>query len=106
MTRRRIAPPPDPEAPVVARARGLGLKGVVEPFDLEFRAGQVVGAGGLLGSGRTETALLMFGALTADAGVLEIDGEQVRMSAPRQALARRLRPCCPRTARPTASSAP
>lgn len=87
---RRTAPPPDPEAPVVARARGLGLTGVVEPFDLEFRAGQVVGAGGLLGSGRTETALLMFGALTADAGVLEIDGERVRMSAPRQALARRL----------------
>jgi len=32
---------------------------------------------------------LMFGALTADTGVLEINGEQVRMSAPRQALARR-----------------
>ena len=86
---RRTAPPPDPEAPVVARANGLGLKGVVEPFDLEFRAGQVVGAAGLLGSGRTETALLMFGALTADAGALEIGGDQVRMSAPRQALARR-----------------
>ncbi|MFN3816454.1 sugar ABC transporter ATP-binding protein [Brevundimonas sp.] len=85
----RIAPPPDPHAPVVARARGLGLKGVVEPFDLEFRAGQVVGGAGLLGSGRTETALLMFGALTADVGVLEIDGAAVQMSAPRQALARR-----------------
>ncbi|MFN4297033.1 MAG: sugar ABC transporter ATP-binding protein [Brevundimonas sp.] len=85
----RISPPPDPQAPVIARARGMGLKGVVEPFDLEFRAGQVVGAAGLLGSGRTETALLMFGALMADTGALEIDGEAVRMSAPRQALARR-----------------
>lgn len=86
---RRTAPPPDPDAPVVAQAKGLGLKGVVEPFDLTFRAGQVVGAGGLLGSGRTETALLMFGALTADSGVLEIDGAQMRLNTPRQALARR-----------------
>lgn len=83
------APAPGPDQPVVARVKGLGRRGVVAPFDLEFRAGQVIGAAGLLGSGRSETALLMFGALGADAGAIEIDGETTRFTSPRQAIARR-----------------
>ena len=85
----RTAPAPDPNAPLSVRVEGLGLKGVVEPFDLTFKDGEVVGAGGLLGSGRSETALLMFGALTPDAGAIEIDGERLRPTHPRQAIRRR-----------------
>ncbi len=43
------------------RADGLGLAGSLEPFDMELYANEVVGIAGLLGSGRTEMANLMFG---------------------------------------------
>ena len=42
-----------------------------------------------MGSGRTETALLMFGAIKADAGAMEIDGERTRLTSPRDAIRRR-----------------
>lgn len=70
----------------VAAFRGLGRRGLVEPFDLELRGGEVVGAAGLLGSGRTETALLMFGAETADRGDVLVDGVPVRLRSPRDAI--------------------
>ena len=47
----------------VAQFSGLASDGMVQPFDIALHAGEAVGAAGLLGSGRTETALLMFGAL-------------------------------------------
>jgi simple sugar transport system ATP-binding protein len=72
------------------KARGLGRKGSVEPFDLDLAAGEVVGAAGLLGSGRTETARLLFGADRADKGSVEIDGEAVRLKGPRDAIRRGL----------------
>ncbi len=57
------------------------------PFDLALRAGEVVGLSGLLGSGRTETAKLVFGALRADSGAVRIDGEKFTPS-PRASLSR------------------
>jgi simple sugar transport system ATP-binding protein len=71
---------------VVARFSGVGRRRRVAPFDLELRAGEVVGAAGLLGSGRTETALLMFGAETADSGGIEVDGRPTRLRSPRDAV--------------------
>jgi len=68
------------------KARGLGRKGSVEPFDVDLAAGEVVGAAGLLGSGRTETARLLFGADRADKGSVEIDGKAVRLKGPRDAI--------------------
>ena len=74
------------DARVVARFSGFGRTGDVGPFDLELRAGEAVGAAGLLGSGRTETALLMFGALRADLGSATVGGEAVRLTSPSQAV--------------------
>ena len=68
------------------KARGLGRKGSVEAFDLDLAAGEVVGSAGLLGSGRTETARLLFGADRADKGSIEIDGKAVRLKGPRDAI--------------------
>ncbi len=67
------------------RAEGLGRTGGIAPFDLSIRAGEVVGLAGLLGSGRTELARLLFGADASDAGTLRIDGEPVSLTAPRVA---------------------
>jgi simple sugar transport system ATP-binding protein len=69
------------------RARGFGKKGSLAPFDLDLQSGEVVGLAGLLGSGRTEMALLLFGIDRADSGSLEINGKPVRMTSPRRAVA-------------------
>jgi simple sugar transport system ATP-binding protein len=71
---------------VAARFSGLGKKGLVEPFDIALHAGEAVGAAGLLGSGRTETALLMFGAERADRGSIEIDGKETKLRSIRDAI--------------------
>ena len=59
---------PAANAPVMLQAEGVGRKLTMEPFDLTLRSGEVVGLSGLLGSGRTETAKLVFGALKPDFG--------------------------------------
>lgn len=58
----------------------------IAPFDLTIGAGEVVGVAGLLGSGRTETARLMFGIDMPDSGSIEIDGKPVRIASPRAAI--------------------
>ena len=72
---------------VFLRARGIARKGVLSPVDLEIRRGELLGLAGLLGSGRTETARLLFGADRLDAGSIDIDGKQVGFSSPRDAIA-------------------
>ena len=74
-------------APVLSAA-GVGRKGAIAPFDLDIAAGEVVGLAGLLGSGRTELARLLFGADTADSGRIEIEGEGVALRSPHTAIAR------------------
>ena len=69
------------------QAIGLGRKGSIEPFDLDVYPGEVVGLAGLLGSGRTELARLLYGADRADTGSLHVDGDVTRLRSPRSALA-------------------
>ncbi|KQV50126.1 sugar ABC transporter ATP-binding protein [Massilia sp. Root335] len=71
---------------VFLRARGIARKGVLSPVDLELRRGELLGLAGLLGSGRTETARLLFGADKADGGSIDIDGKQVSFANPRDAI--------------------
>ncbi|MBP1884588.1 galactofuranose ABC transporter, ATP-binding protein YtfR [Sinorhizobium mexicanum] len=68
------------------RFRNYGRRGRIDPFDLDVRAGEVVGIAGLLGSGRTEMAEVLFGAHRADSGTAEIDGRRVDLSSPRAAI--------------------
>ncbi|MGW4064051.1 sugar ABC transporter ATP-binding protein [Amycolatopsis sp. NPDC004747] len=74
------------DAPVLLAAEGLGRKGGVAPFDLTIHAGEVVGLAGLLGSGRTELARLLFGADHADSGTVQVDGETTALRTPRAGL--------------------
>jgi galactofuranose transport system ATP-binding protein len=66
-------------------AHELGRTRSIAPFDLTVRRGEVVGLAGLLGSGRTEVARLLFGADRADHGSVELAGEPVTLRTPRDA---------------------
>ena len=79
-------------------AQGLGRKRYMGNFDLKLRAGEVVGLAGLLGSGRTETAKLMFGAVRSDAGHILCDGKPIAVRSPRKSI-RLASASAPRTAR-------
>jgi len=70
----------------VLRVRGLGKAGVLERFDLEIHAGEVLGLAGLLGSGRTELASLLFGIEKPDQGEVAVQGQKVRLNSPLRAL--------------------
>jgi simple sugar transport system ATP-binding protein len=59
----------------------------VAPFSLSLHEGEVVGVAGLLGSGRTEMARLMFGVDPADSGDVSIGGQPVSIRNPAQAVA-------------------
>ncbi len=67
---------------VLLQAKGLGRSGSIEPFDLEMHAGEVVGLAGLLGSGRTEIAQLLFGIDKPDSGSITMDGNLVKNYSP------------------------
>jgi len=69
------------------RTRGLGRKGALTPMDLDIHEGELLGFAGLLGSGRTEAARLLFGADKADTGTIEIDGKAMSFHSPRDAIA-------------------
>lgn len=75
------------------RAAGLGRKGGIEPFDLTVGSGEIVGLAGLLGSGRTETARLLFGADRADRGKLFLEDQETKLDSPRKAIDRGIAFC-------------
>lgn len=70
--------------PVVAFS-DYGKKGTIEPFSLQVRPGEVVGLAGLLGSGRTETAEVLFGIRRPDRGTATIKGKARHIRTPAQA---------------------
>lgn len=77
------------ERPIVS-VKQLGLKGTINPTDLDVYPGQVVGFAGLLGSGRTEFGRLLFGADKPDSGTYKLKGKKVNISDPYTALRNRI----------------
>lgn len=74
-------------------AKGLGRAGALDPTDLELNIGEVVGIAGLLGSGRTEMANLLFGVDTPDTGSLMVKGNKVERFSPIHSLRNRIALC-------------
>ncbi|MFE9957347.1 sugar ABC transporter ATP-binding protein [Micromonospora sp. NPDC005299] len=62
--------------------RELGRRSAVARFDLTIHEGEVVGLAGLLGSGRTEVARLLFGADRADHGSVRVHGTPTSLRTP------------------------
>ena len=78
---------------VLFEAKKLARHGSIEPFDLELHEGEVVGFAGLLGSGRTEIAKLLFGIDQPDQGSLSMDGEPVKDFSPLASIERGIGLC-------------
>ena len=74
-------------------ARALARAGAIEAFDLAIYPREVVGLAGLLGSGRTELARLLFGADRSDHGEVKIGGAAVSLRSPRSATSRAVAFC-------------
>ncbi len=70
----------------VLQVTGLSRANVLHGVDLSVRPGEVVGLGGLLGAGRSETARAIAGADPVDAGEVVVDGTPLRRSSTAAAL--------------------
>lgn len=68
------------------RASGLTWKKRVIDVDIELFRGEVTGVAGFVGSGRSELAHILFGALRPDAGRIEINDHAVAARSPRKAI--------------------
>jgi ABC-type sugar transport system ATPase subunit len=79
----RRAPNIGPERLVVS---GLSRGKTVRDVTFSMRRGEVLGLTGLVGAGRTEVARLLFGADRADAGRITLDGCELRIRSPRDAI--------------------
>lgn len=64
----------------VLELQDFGRAGEFEGINLTVRAGEIVGLGGLVGSGRTEIARAVFGVTQADTGKLLVDGKERRFA--------------------------
>ncbi len=79
----------EPLEPGESVLRAKGLKTVAHPehsIDFEIKSGEIVGIAGLVGAGRTELLESLFGITPAVDGTVEVQGEQVTISNPREAI--------------------
>jgi rhamnose transport system ATP-binding protein len=75
-----------PEGETILMIDSLGLTGVFSDISFELRRGEVLGFAGLVGSGRTDVALSLFGVSPADSGTIELGGERLDVRSPQEAL--------------------
>ena len=72
---------------VVLRVEGISRPGILHDCSFDVRAGEIVGFAGLIGAGRTELARAVFAADPIAEGRIELDGEELKLSSPSEAIA-------------------
>jgi len=72
------------------RVEDLSCGTAVRNVSFHVRAGEILGFAGLVGAGRTQTMRLVFGADRPDAGRILVDGREVNIRDPRDAIRERL----------------
>lgn len=70
---------------VVLEVRNLKREPHTRGVSFQVRAGEIVGIAGLVGSGRSETAQIVFGTLPAESGEILVDGKPVQIRRPTDA---------------------
>lgn len=71
---------------VVLKVENLSWKDKVKNVSFEVKSGEIVGFSGLMGSGRTETAKIIFGEYKKTSGNIYVDGEEVYVHSPKDAI--------------------
>ena len=66
--------------------RGLSREGFFEDVDFSVKSGEILGIGGLVGSGRTEIAECIFGVEKPSKGTITIEGKRVKIRSPLDAI--------------------
>ena len=71
---------------VVLEVRNLNRPPLTRDISFNVRAGEIVGLAGLVGSGRSESAQVIFGVLPAESGEILLNGEAVTIARPSEAV--------------------
>jgi ribose transport system ATP-binding protein len=79
-----------PKSDVVLSVTNLTQSGIVKDISFELCAGEILGLFGLMGSGRTELARIIFGLDRCQSGAVSINGVPVRRLGPSQSIRRRV----------------
>lgn len=80
---------PKQEAPLgdaLLEVDNLTARGKFENISFTLRAGEILGVAGLIGAGRTDVARALFGIQSLDAGSIRIDGREITIGNPQQAM--------------------
>lgn len=80
-------------APYVLQVEGIGIAGKVEDSSFAVKKGELLGFAGLLGSGRTETAEMIFGVTPPHKGKVWMNGRELKLHAPIDAIRCRMAFC-------------
>jgi ABC-type sugar transport system ATPase subunit len=75
---------------VVLEVEGLSKEGQFRNVSFKLRRGEILGFSGLVGAGRTELANVLFGKEIADSGTVKLNGKQVNIKSPAEALKLRM----------------
>lgn len=67
---------------IVLKAKDVSVKGRVHMASIELRAGEITALSGMVGAGRTELAMALFGGIPMVSGEVTIDGETLRKITP------------------------
>jgi ribose transport system ATP-binding protein len=79
-----------PRGEEVLRVEGLGRSGILKDINFALHRGEVLGIAGLLGSGRTELARVLFGADRADSGAIFVRGQRQEINSTRSAIRQKI----------------
>ncbi|MCD6362462.1 MAG: sugar ABC transporter ATP-binding protein [Synergistetes bacterium] len=73
---------------VVLEVRNLTKRGIFRNISFSLRRGEILGIAGLVGSGRSEVAMSIFGVCPPDEGEIIFEGRPVKIDSPRDAIMR------------------
>lgn len=70
--------------------KDLCCSGYLQNISFSARSGEILGIGGLVGSGRTTLAQCIAGVVKADSGKVFVDGEEITLKSPKDAIKSRI----------------